>query len=76
MLPVVLALANANKDAIITAPKKFGRLARTGGDTSHADEVSQYDNQTQFPVLSNHNCKRTGTGVFHFGIGILNKNNF
>ena len=44
-LPIILALANANKDALVTASKTTGRLARTtssvkDSDTSHADQVS------------------------------------
>ena len=54
-LPIILALANANKDAIITSTKKTGRLARTSSvkdsDTSHADEVSQ-----MFNLLSRCKC--------------------
>ncbi len=43
-LPIILALANANKDAIITASQTSGRLARTTSavkesDTSHADKA-------------------------------------
>lgn len=40
-LPIILALANANKDATITSTNKGGRLSRNGpqmSDASHADE--------------------------------------
>ncbi|XP_072019634.1 serine-protein kinase ATM-like [Amphiura filiformis] len=57
VLPIILALANANKDAIINAPKK-GRLARTGGDSSHADEDRMEAAQMMLERLQSSRCGR------------------
>ncbi|XP_038077010.1 serine-protein kinase ATM-like [Patiria miniata] len=59
-LPIILALANANKDAIITS-KRTGRLARANSmkdDTSHADESRMQAAQHMLGRLRSTRCQQ------------------